>query len=95
MGELQFEVIQYRLKNEYGASCEFYPLNYYKACWITTDNTSQLEEFVRIKGTEMAKDKEDNWVFLAPSSWMLRMAQENYPDLEFHFTSEFKTASES
>ncbi|MEZ4721213.1 MAG: hypothetical protein R2813_04975, partial [Flavobacteriales bacterium] len=61
-------------------------------CWITTTNTKQLEEFVRIKAAEVAYDKDDNPVFLAPSAWMLQMAQENYPDLEFHTTSEFKTA---
>lgn len=92
VGELQFEVIQYRLKNEYGASCEFKPMNFYKACWMTTDNQNQLEEFVRIKQMEIAIDKDGNHVFLAPSAWMLKMAQENYPDIDFHFTSEFKIA---
>ncbi|MFM2316241.1 MAG: peptide chain release factor 3, partial [Bacteroidota bacterium] len=35
VGELQFEVIKYRLENEYGAKCVFEPKAYYKACWIT------------------------------------------------------------
>lgn len=91
VGELQFEVIQYRLKNEYGASCDFHQLNFHKACWITTDNEAQLKDFVRIKATEIAYDKDDNPVFMAPSAWMLKMAEDNYPDLKFHFTSEFKT----
>lgn len=94
VGELQFEVIRYRLNNEYGASCDLVPRSFYKACWITTDNTEQLDEFVRIKASEVAYDKDENPVFLAPSAWMLQMAQENYPDLTFHFTSEFKTAGE-
>lgn len=92
VGELQFEVIQYRLKNEYGASCEFQSMSFYKACWMTTDNKAKLEEFVRIKQTEIAVDKDGNHVFLAPSAWMLKMAQENYPEINFHFTSEFKVA---
>lgn len=91
VGNLQFEVIQYRLKNEYGASCDFRQLNHYKACWITTDNKDKLNEFVRIKATEIATDRDGNYVFMAPSAWMLKMAQENYPELSFHFTSEFKT----
>lgn len=90
VGDLQFEVIQYRLKNEYGATCDFRGLNFYKACWMTTTNQAKLKEFVRIKSTEIAVDKEGNFVFLAPSAWMLRMAQENYPEIKFHFTSEFK-----
>jgi peptide chain release factor 3 len=41
----------------------------------------------------MVKDKEDNDVFLAPSKFMLDMEQKNYPELHFHFTSEFKVGS--
>ncbi len=36
MGELQFEVIQYRLLHEYGASVQLNSLPFYKACWITS-----------------------------------------------------------
>jgi peptide chain release factor 3 len=90
VGELQFEVIRHRLLNEYGASCDLVSKNFHKACWITTTNKKQLNDFVRIKAAEIAYDKDDNAVFLAPSAWMLQMAQENYPDLKFHTTSEFK-----
>lgn len=93
VGELQFEVIKYRLNEEYGASCDLVSKSFYKACWITTTDEAQLDEFVRLKASEIAYDKDDNPVFLAPSSWMLQMAQENYPKLTFHFTSEFKTAA--
>ncbi len=90
VGELQFDVIQYRLEHEYGAKCDFRPVKYFKACWITTDNQSKLDEFVRIKSTDMVKDKDGNWVFLAPSKWILDLEQQNFPELNFHFTSEFK-----
>jgi peptide chain release factor 3 len=93
VGELQFEVIKYRLEHEYGAKCEFDTKTYYKACWITTDKQEKLDEFIRIKGQNMVKDKEGNDVFLAPSKFMLEMEQKNYPELEFHFTSEFKVAT--
>ena len=49
VGQLQFEVINYRLINEYGAKCRFVPRNYFKACWITTDNEAQLETFKKAK----------------------------------------------
>jgi len=90
VGELQFEVIKYRLENEYGAKCDFDPKNYYKACWITSDDETKLQEFRRIKGNHMVVDKEGNDVFLAPSKFMLDLERQNYPELEFHFTSEFK-----
>lgn len=94
VGELQFEVIQYRLENEYGAKCEFRPKNFYKACWLTSDNADKLNEFRRIKAMEIAKDKDGNYVYLAPSKFILDMEQGNFPEIEFHFTSEFKTAAE-
>jgi peptide chain release factor 3 len=91
VGELQFDVIQYRLHQEYGASCRFQPLNYAKACWITADDRSKLDEFVRAKSRHIMYDKDENPVFFAESQWLLNSAMENFPDVEFHVTSEFKT----
>lgn len=93
VGELQFEVIKYRLENEYGAKCDFQAKNYFKACWITSDNAEKKAEFIRIKNQEILKDKDNNDVYLAPSEFILNMERQNYPEIEFHFTSEFKTQS--
>jgi len=90
VGELQFEVIQYRLKHEYGASSEFMPKRYHKACWITSDNKEQIDEFIRVKAQHIATDKDDNLVFLAESPFLLQRAEQDYPDIVFHKTSEFK-----
>lgn len=89
VGQLQFEVINYRLEHEYGAKCRFVPKNYYKACWLTTDNDSQLEDFKRAKTRYIAHDKDDNLVFLAETQFLLTMAEQDYPDITFHKTSEF------
>lgn len=88
VGELQFEVIQFRLLHEYGASCRFDYLNFYKAVWITTHNARQLQEFTEQKYRNMVADKYGNPVFLAESEWLLRRAMENFPDLKFHFSWE-------
>jgi len=91
VGELQFDVIQFRLEHEYGAQCSFTPLRYFKAFWITSDNKEQLQEFMRRKATVIAIDKEEHPVFLAETEWMLKIAREDFPAIEFHATSEFKT----
>jgi peptide chain release factor 3 len=88
VGELQFEVIQFRLLEEYGASCRFDFLNFYKAVWVTTSNITQLRDFISQKHRNMAIDKYGNNVFLAESEWMLKRSMENFPDLEFHFSWE-------
>ncbi|MFT6502273.1 MAG: peptide chain release factor 3 [Crocinitomicaceae bacterium] len=90
VGQLQFEVISYRLEHEYGAKCRFLPKNYFKACWITTENADMLERFRKAKTSNVALDREDNLVFLAETSFLLTMAEQDYPDITFHRTSEFK-----
>ena len=89
VGQLQFEVIQFRLKNEYNATVEFAPMNLYKACWISSKDKKQLDEFVRSKNRHIARDNKGNLVFMAETRAWLQMVQDNYPDIDFHFTSEF------
>jgi len=91
VGELQFEVIQYRLLHEYGASCKFQPINMTRACWLTSNNKEKLDDFIRFKSTSIVHDKDGNLVYLAPSEWFLRMEQDNNPEIQFHLNSEFKT----
>jgi peptide chain release factor 3 len=88
VGELQFEVIQYRLLQEYGASVEFRALPYYKACWITSADPKKLDEFTRFKSNNIATDKDGHLVYLAQSEWFLNTERTNNPAIEFHFTSE-------
>ena len=90
VGQLQFEVIQYRLKHEYGATADFKPLNYYKACWIQSDNEEKLSEFMRRKHNNIVDDKDGNLVFLADSPWILKVARDDFPEINFYTTSDFK-----
>ena len=89
VGQLQFEVIQYRLLNEYGAQCRWDPISLYKACWIESDDSTALDNFKKRKSQYMALDKEGRDVYLADSSYVLTMAQQDFPSIKFHFTSEF------
>ncbi|HYQ57631.1 MAG TPA: peptide chain release factor 3 [Draconibacterium sp.] len=89
VGQLQFEVIQYRLEHEYGAKCRFEPLSMHKACWIECDDEKVLSEFKKRKHQKMAQDKLGRDVFMADSAFILQMAQDEFKDIKFHFTSEF------
>ena len=89
VGQLQFEVIQYRLLNEYNASCRWEPVSLYKACWVESDDPAELEAFKKRKYQYMAKDREGRDVFLADSGYVLQMAQMDFKHIKFHFTSEF------
>jgi len=88
VGELQFEVIQYRLLHEYGASVQFNSVPFYKACWITSADPGKLDEFTRFKSSNIAEDKDGHLVYLAQSEWFLNTERTNNPAIAFHFTSE-------
>ena len=89
VGELQFEVIQYRLLGEYGAKCEFQHMPFFKACWIKGD-AGKVNEFIKYKQANIVEDKEGNLVYLAESEWYLNTERTNNPDIDFYITSDFK-----
>ncbi|MEL6358083.1 MAG: EF-Tu/IF-2/RF-3 family GTPase, partial [Bacteroidota bacterium] len=89
VGALQFDVIKYRLEHEYGATVIYEPTNLHKACWVTSENEAELKAFMDRRRSNLARDKDDNLVFLAESAWTLQMARDNHPEVQFHTTSEF------
>jgi peptide chain release factor 3 len=89
VGALQFEVIEYRLEHEYTAKCRWESISLYKACWIQSEDKSVLDDFKKRKYNKMALDKQNRDVFLADSSFILDMAQRDFPKIKFHFTSEY------
>ncbi len=92
VGELQFDVIRYRLEHEYNAACSFQTIPAFKACWLTSSDPQALAGFIRTKNMQIVQDKDENPVFIAPSAYMLDLERRNNPEIEFHTTSEFKTA---
>jgi peptide chain release factor 3 len=90
VGELQYEVIKFRLEHEYGARCRFSNLPFVRACWITSENKKEMDSFFSRKSSAIAYDKENNPVFLAESDWVLNTARQNFPSITFHTTSDFK-----
>jgi len=94
VGEMQFEVIKFRLLHEYGAECDLQSLNIYKAFWFTSKNIEQYERFLAFQNPHIAYDKDDHPVFFAEGTWSFNIAQEMFPEIEFHLTSEFKTNSD-
>ncbi|MDF1561289.1 MAG: peptide chain release factor 3 [Bacteroidales bacterium] len=88
VGELQFDVIKFRLEHEYGALCDLQPLTYVKALWFTFDDPSELKEFSNRKASLIAYDKDNAPVFFAESEWMIKIMRDAYPSLRFHKAAE-------
>jgi peptide chain release factor 3 len=84
VGQLQFEVVAHRLKTEYGVDARLMPSRYNLARWITSSDPKALRKFMDANAANIAHDVVDAAAFLATSAAQLRVAEERYPDVQFH-----------
>lgn len=94
VGELQFDVIKFRLLNEYGASCDFRSVNISNAKWVSSSDPDSLKKFLHHQSSKIAFDKDKKPVFLASSGWDLDYTSKQNPDIRFHDTSEWSLLKE-
>jgi peptide chain release factor 3 len=88
VGVLQFDVVAYRLKDEYGVDASFENVSVATARWIRCDNAKKLEEFRDKNAMNLALDAAGQLVYLAPTRVNLQLAQERAPDVQFLATRE-------
>ena len=88
VGVLQFDVVAYRLKDEYGVDASFEPVQVGTARWIRCDDAKKLEEFRDKHAMNLAIDAAGELVYLAPTRVNLQLAQERAPGVEFLATRE-------
>jgi peptide chain release factor 3 len=88
VGQLQFEVVAFRLQDEYGVSCVFEPVNVHTARWISCSDPAKLEEFRQKAFDHLAVDHSDALVYLAPSRVNLQLTLERWPGIHFGETRE-------
>jgi peptide chain release factor 3 len=92
VGSLQFDVVQYRLKDEYSVVSVFEPVQVHTARWIACDDAKKLKEFSDKNESRLARDHYGELVYLASSSVNLSMAQERHPEIRFLDTREHGSA---
>ena len=80
VGQLQFEVFEYRMKVEYGVDIELHRMPFQFARWLVGDNIDTSK--FRINST-VVRDKKDRLVALFESEYALRTAMEKNPDVKF------------
>ena len=83
VGQLQFEVVQHRLKSEYDADIRLEGCQYTGARWITADTPAELRAFVDAYPARMALDAANALAFLCTSPYDVRLAQERFPEDPF------------
>jgi peptide chain release factor 3 len=84
VGQLQFEVVQHRLKGEYDADIRLESCQYVGARWITADTPQELRAFTDAYPMRMALDAADTLAYLTTSPYDVRLAQERFPKIHFH-----------
>jgi len=88
VGQLQFEVVEHRLKAEYGVDATFERAGIHTARWVTCDNAAHLAEFAKAQQQRLAHDVDGNLVYLADNRVNLSLAMERWPRVKFHNTRE-------
>ncbi len=88
VGMLQFEVVAWRLRNEYGVECSFDNVVIVAARWIKAQDLEVLRKFQDKVYDYLALDSGNNLTYLAPSRVNLDLARERWPEIEFHATRE-------
>ncbi|KRA14737.1 MULTISPECIES: peptide chain release factor 3 [unclassified Lysobacter] len=88
VGVLQFDVVAYRLKDEYGVDASFEQVGVATARWIRCADAKKLEEFRDKNAMNLALDAAGELVYLAPTRVNLQLAQERAPGVQFLATRE-------
>jgi peptide chain release factor 3 len=83
VGPLQFDVVAWRLKEEYGVECRFENINVATARWVYCDDAKRLEEFRNKAADNLAIDHADALVYIAPSRVNLELTRERWPEIRF------------
>ncbi|MGH1378405.1 MAG: peptide chain release factor 3 [Alphaproteobacteria bacterium] len=86
VGPLQFEVLRDRIRSEYDIPVKFEPTSLYTARWISCDDSSVIKKFIDANQTAIARDHDDDPVFMARNSWHLTDAEEKYKEIKFEAT---------
>jgi peptide chain release factor 3 len=88
VGQLQFEVVAFRLADEYSVQCTFEAISVHTARWVSSDDERRLDEFLDKAHDHLARDHSGALVYLAPSRVNLALTAERWPGIRFSETRE-------
>jgi len=88
VGRLQFEIVAHRLSSEYNVDALYDNVDIYTARWLTFPDDLTRKKFEKDEAMSLAKDVDDNPVFLSSNKYNLRLTLERWPTIGFHATRE-------
>ena len=92
VGTLQFEVVAYRLRDEYGTDCVFENVQVATARWVHCEDAKMLADFKEKAAMNLALDAAGALVYIAPTRVNLQLIEERWPQIRFATTREHATA---
>ncbi len=88
VGQLQLEVLQYRMEHEYGARCSYRHIESTLAHWIDSGDQKAMREFIEDNIRRILVDIRGTHIFMSDSPWSFERAKANNPAIRFYSTSE-------
>jgi peptide chain release factor 3 len=88
VGRLQFEIVAHRLSSEYNVDALYDNVDIYTARWLTYPDDVTRKKFEKDEALSLAKDVDDNPVFLSSNKYNLKLTLERWPTIGFHATRE-------
>jgi peptide chain release factor 3 len=88
VGQLQLEVLQYRMEHEYNAKCAYRGIDATMAHWIACDDPKVLEAFIEDYSKRILVDIRGNHIFMSDAPWSFERAKATNPKIRFYSTSE-------
>jgi peptide chain release factor 3 len=88
VGTLQFDVVVFRLRDEYKVECSYEAVNVNTARWVASDDERKLGEFRRKADQNLALDGGGHLTYLAPTRVNLSLTEDRWPEVEFRSTRE-------
>lgn len=93
VGRLQLEVLEQRIKTEYGVNVRFESAPFEAARWVSADDPTELRRFEAQYRSGMAEDRDGAPIFLAKSNWELGYTVDKWPSIKFAATRERNASS--
>ena len=91
VGILQFDVLKNRIETEYKIPVKFEEIQYKTARWLIGDH-NKIEEFVEYNSNQMAKDHDNDYVYLIRIDWDLEKSSRDFPDIKFNKVKEINNS---
>jgi peptide chain release factor 3 len=89
VGALQFEVVKYRLEDEYSVVATYEPVSWAGVRWLKFLDKKQEEKFCQDYSSVIMEDKDKRLCFAVRTEWDLKLAQEKNPDVKFYKNSDY------